>query len=161
MIRTGPRWPIWTLVFLLVALHFVLRIGLGLGELAPDLLVVAVLLAAREVGTIAAAGLGFLLGVLDGAVVPFTLGASALVLTVLAYLGSRSREWVATDSLVFLALYLFVGKWLFDTLLYLVFYVSGHVLRPDLIALLVVSPLAALYAALAGLLATVAYRTVT
>lgn len=149
------RWGLWIFVFALVILHFVLRIGMGLGQLAPDLLVVALLLAARELRAGMAAGLGLLLGILDGSVVPPSLGASALVLTILGFLGARTRDLFAGDGLVFVALYLFVGKWLFDLLLYVV---SGSVVRPDIASLLLISPLAALYAAVAGVIAVSAYR---
>jgi cell shape-determining protein MreD len=153
--RPGSRGPLIALVIVLVVLHFVLRVGFGLGQLAPDLLVVAVLLAARELRAGSAAALGLVLGVLDGAVIPLSLGSSALVLTVLGYLGARTRDFVATDSLGFLALYLFMGKWLFDALLYVV---SGAILRPDFSSLLLISPLAAIYAAIAGVIAFAAWR---
>jgi hypothetical protein len=149
------RWGFWVFIVVLVVLHFVLRIGLGFAQLAPDLLVVALLLAAREMRAGFAAGLGLLLGILDGAVVPFNLGASALVLTILGFAGGRSRELVAGDSFIFLALYLFAGKWLYDTLLYLV---TGDLFRPGASYLLLVSPITALYAAAAGLVALAAYR---
>ena len=51
---------------------------------------------------------GLLLGVLDGSMVPFNLGISALVLTALGFVGARSREIFSGESYVFLALYLFV-----------------------------------------------------
>lgn len=157
MTRT-PRWALVAFIVVLVVLHFVLRIGLGYGEFAPDLLVVAVLLAARELRAGAAAGVGLLLGVLEGAVVPFAMGASALVLTVLGFVGARSREVFASDSLVYLALYLFVGKWLYDALLHLV---SGALVHPvSASSLWLVSPLAAAYAAAAGLIGVAVYRAV-
>lgn len=149
------RWSYWVLIALLVVLHFVLRIGMGLQELAPDLLVIALLLAAREARAGTAAGLGLLLGILDGAVVPFTLGASAVVLTLLGFLGARSRDLFAGDSYLFLAIYLFAGKWLFDTLLYLL---TGQAFAPGASYLLLISPLAALYAAAVGLVSYAAYR---
>jgi cell shape-determining protein MreD len=152
----GPvRWGFWVFIAVLVVLHFVLRIGLGFAQLAPDLLIVALLLAAREMRAGYAAGLGLLLGVLDGAVIPFNLGASALVLTLLGFAGGRSRELFAGDSSIFLALYIFAGKWLYDTLLFLV---TGNLFRPGASYLLLVSPLTALYAAAAGLVALAAYR---
>ena len=151
----SARWGFWVFIAVLVVLHFVLRIGLGFAALAPDLLIVALLLSAREMRAGFAAGLGLLLGVLDGAVIPFNLGASALVLTILGFAGGRSRELFAGDSFVFLALYLFAGKWLYDTLLYLV---TGDLFRPGASYLLLVSPLTALYAAAAGLVALAAYR---
>lgn len=149
------RWGLWVFIVCLVVLHFILRLGLGLGQLAPDLLVVALLLAAREIRAGWAAGLGLLLGVIDGSTVPFNLGASALVLTVLGYLGARTREIFSGDNFVFLALYLFVGKWLYDTLLYLV---TGDLFTSGAAYLLLVSPITALYAAAAGVVALAAYR---
>lgn len=145
-------------LLVLVALYFVLRVGLGFGQLAPDLLVVALLLAARELRAGSAAGLGLLLGVLDGAVTPLRFGYAALVLTLLGFLGARSREVIAGDSAVFLGLYLFLGKWLFDVLL-AVF--TGAAFRGAATDLLLVSPLAALYAAAAGLVAVAFYRTLS
>lgn len=149
------RWGYWVFISALVVLHFVLRISLGFGQLVPDLLLVALLLAAREIRAGYAAGLGLLLGVLDGAVIPFNLGTSALVLTLLGFAGARSRELFAGDNFVFLAVYLFAGKWLYDTLLYLV---TGDLFRPGASYLLLVSPLTALYAAAAGLVSLAAYR---
>jgi len=152
----GPaRWAFWIFIAVLVVLHFVLRIGLGFAQLAPDLLIVALLLAAREARAGHAAGLGLLLGILDGAVIPFNLGASAFVMTILGFAGGRSRELFAGDSFIFLALYLFVGKWLYDTLLYLV---TGDLFGSGATYLLLVSPLTALYAAAAGLAGLAAYR---
>jgi hypothetical protein len=149
------RWGLWLFIVFLVVLHFILRLGLGLGHLAPDLLVVALLLAAREIRAGWAAGLGLGLGILDGSMVPFNLGASALVLTVLGFLGARTRELFAGDNFLFLALYLFVGKWLYDTLLYLV---TGDLFSSNAAYLLLISPLTALYAAAAGVVALAAYR---
>lgn len=148
-------WGFWIFIAVLVVLHFVLRIGLGFEQLAPDLLIVALLLAAREMRAGWAAGLGLLLGVLDGSVIPFNLGSSALVLTVLGFFGARSRELVSGDSYLFLALYLFAGKWLYDTLLYTI---TGNLFRPGASYLLLVSPMTALYAAAAGLAGLAAYR---
>ena len=152
----GPvRWGFWVFIVVLIVFHFVLRVGLGFAQLAPDLLLVALLLAAREMRAGYAAGLGLLLGILDGSVIPFNLGASAFVLTVLGFAGGRSKELFAGDSFIFLAVYLFAGKWLYDTLLYLV---TGDMFGPGASYLLLVSPLTALYAAAAGLASLAAYR---
>jgi cell shape-determining protein MreD len=140
----------------LVILHFVLRVGLGLGFYVPDLLTVALLLAARRMRAGAAAGLGVLFGVLDGAVNPFTMGASALVLAVLGYLASRSREVLAGDSPVLLVAFLGLGKYLFDLFLWGV--LSSRALAGPASVLFTLSPLAALYAAAAGLAAVTVYR---
>lgn len=152
----GTRWQFVGLIAGLVILHFVLRVGLGLGFYVPDLLTVALLLAARRMRAGAAAGLGVLLGVLDGAVNPFTMGASALVLAVLGYLASRSRELLAGDSPVLLVAFLALGKYLFDLFLWGV--LSSRGLAGPASVLFTLSPLAALYAAAAGLAAVTVYR---
>lgn len=149
------RWGLWLFIVILVVLHFILRLGLGLGHLAPDLLVVALLLAAREIRAGWAAGLGLALGIIDGSMVPFNLGASALVLTIVGFVGARTRELFSGDNYLFVALYLFVGKWLYDTLLYLV---TGELFSSGPAYLLLISPLTALYAAAAGVVALAAYR---
>jgi cell shape-determining protein MreD len=151
----STRWGFWLFIVVLVVLHFALRVGIGLEQLAPDLLIVALLLAAREMRAGYAAGLGLVLGVIDGALVPFNLGAAAVVLTLLGFLGARSRDVVPGESLIFLAVYLFAGKWLFDTLLYLA---TGEAFGPASAHLLLLSPLAALYAAAAGLVGISLYR---
>jgi cell shape-determining protein MreD len=151
----GTRWGFWAFIAALVVLHFVLRIGMGLEQLAPDLLIVALLLAAREMRAGWAAGLGLLFGILDGSLVPFNLGATAVVLTLVGFFGARSREMVAGDSLIFVATYLFIGKWVFDTLLYLL---TGEAFGPTAAYLVLVSPIAALYAAAAGLVGISLYR---
>jgi hypothetical protein len=155
----GSRLALTALVVLLTVLHLVLRVGLGLGELVPDLIVVAVLLAARQMRPGWAAGVGLLLGILEGAVVPLTFGASALALTVVGYLGSRTREVFSGGGLVFLAFYLFAGKWLYDILLHLILLADAT--PGPASALLLISPLTALYVAAAGLVAFTAYRTLS
>jgi|DewCreStandDraft_2_1066082.scaffolds.fasta_scaffold00605_7 cell shape-determining protein MreD len=148
----------WTLLFvdlLLVALHVVLRIGMGLGAAAPDLLVVALLLSARALAPGAAAWLGFALGIVDGATLPAELfGYSALVLSVLGYLAARVRPVVAEGPL-FLLIYLFLGKLLFDVLFYSL---TGGLVRLGLVALLIAAPASALYASVAGLLVWLTVR---
>lgn len=151
-------WGFRIFIAVLVILHFVLRVGLGLAQFAPDLLVVALLLAAREVRAGTAAGLGLFLGVLDGSLVPFNLGISALVLTALGFVGARTREIFSGENYVFLALYLFAGKWLYDAALSLL---TNQLVRSGISELLVVAPVAAIYAAAAGVLAMAVYRIFT
>lgn len=153
MSRVG--WGFWAFIVLLVILHFVLRVGLGYDQLAPDLLVVALLLSARQLSAGTAAGVGLGLGILDGALAPFALGGSALALTVIGFAGSRSREFFSDDNFFLYALYLFAGKWLFDVIL---FVVTGDVFRSGASYLLLVSPLTAIYAAAAGLVSLAIYR---
>lgn len=152
-------WPFWTFIAVLVVLHFVLHLSFGLGTSAPDLLTVAVLLGARQLSGGRAAGLGFLLGVLEDAVSVTAFGAAAIAQTVIGYLGARSRDLFVGDSLLFLGLYLFLGKWARDALYY---GVAEVMRRGDAWgALLLRAPLAALYAAVAGVVAIVIYRSLT
>ncbi len=82
-----------------------------------------------------------------------------MTLTALAYLGSRSRDLFVGDGAVFLLIYLFLGKWLHDVIIYALSGLPGQ--DETLIWLLVFAPLAAVYAALAGVTAMAAYRSVS
>jgi rod shape-determining protein MreD len=155
-VRAGA--PLWVLVGLLVCAHFVLHLSLGVGSAAPDLLTIAVLLAARQVPGGPAAGVGFVLGLLEDAVSLGAFGAAAVTQTVIGYVGARSRDLFVGDSGVFLGIYLFLGSWLQDALY---FTLAGGVRRGEPVeALLVAAPLEAAYAAGVGLVAVVVYRTV-
>ena len=152
-------WRFWTLIAVLVVLHFVLHLSFGLGVRAPDLLTVAVLLGGRQLSGGRGAGFGFLLGLLEDAVSVSAFGAAAVTQTVIGYLAARSRDLFVGDSLLFLGLYLFLGKWLRDALYY---GVAAVVRRGDAIgALLLTAPVAAAYTAAAGVVAIVAYRSLT
>lgn len=150
-------WGFWLLIAAAAALHFLLRLTLGLGEYAPDLLTVAVLLGARQVRPGAGAGLGFVAGLLRDAIATSRLGAGALVLTVLGYFGSRSRDVLDGEGLVFTAIYVFVGKWLHDVAHGIL---TGRALLADPArTLLVELPIAALVASASGILLVIVYRS--
>ena len=153
----GTRWRFALFIAGLVVLHFVLRVGLGLGVLAPDLLVVALLLASRRLRPGGAAGLGFVLGVLEGSANPTVFGAASLALSIVGYLGSRSREWLAGDDPVTMVAYFFAGTLLYEALLYLLLALMGAGGSP--MALAIPALFASLYAAAAGLGASALYRT--
>lgn len=149
-------WPFWTFILVLVVVHFALHLTFGLGTEAPDLLTVAVLLAARRLPPGRAAGVGFLLGLLEDAVSLGAFGAAIIVQTVVGYVGARSRDLFVGESVLFLGLYLFLGTWLQDVLYY---GVAAAVRRGDAVsALLLNAPLQAAYAAVAGVVAITVYR---
>ena len=108
------------LVPLLVVLHFLLHVGFSLGKSAPDLLTLALLLAARETGMGAGAALGFLFGLLEDAFSVLAFGASSLAMAVVGILGSRTRDLFVGDSLLFLFVYLTLGKILRDLIYWVV-----------------------------------------
>lgn len=145
------------LVGLLVVAHFVLRVSLGFGEGAPDLLTVALLLAARRLRPSLAAGLGLVLGLLRDSLSVGSFGADALAMTVVGWFGGRSRDWFEGGTPLFIGVYLTLGVW------------AHHILRTVLggvpadgsvIGALVLAPvLGALYAAAAGVAAYLAYAS--
>ena len=151
--RTGISF--WIFIVLVVIAHLVLHVAIGLGAVAPDLLTVAVLLAARKLSATVAAAVGLLLGLLVDALSLTTFGASALINSVIGLLGARSRDLFEGDSLMFVAGYIFLGKWLRDAA-YLALTRSAN--AEPWSTLLTSAPLAALYAAFAGMIALTLYR---
>ena len=147
----SASWRLWGTVTFLVVLHFLIHVGFGLGREAPDLLAVALLVAAREVRMGTGAGLGFALGLLEDSFSVLAFGANTLALTLVGALGARTRDLFVGDSVLFFLSYLFLGKWMRD----LVFWAAvGDNLRgPFTDALLVQASFASLYAAGVGMIA--------
>jgi cell shape-determining protein MreD len=136
-------------VVLLILLHLGLHVSLGFGEGAPDLLVVALLIAAREVDLGRSAGLGFFLGLLDDAFSVLAFGANTFAMTLVGIGGSRTRDLFVGDSLLFLTTYLVLGKWVRD---FLHWVAVGEGLRESFIdTMLIQSPISSVYAGLVGL----------
>jgi rod shape-determining protein MreD len=145
--RTGTR--VWVVVATLVLLHFLLHVGLGVRHGAPDLLTVALLLAAREVGVGTAAGLGLAMGLLEDALSVVSFGANAVAMTAVGLLGAVTRDLFVGDSLVFLVSYFVIGKWVRDLVAWLA---MGEALRqPFADQVLVQGLLGGLYAAVVGI----------
>lgn len=147
----------WGYVAFLAVLHFILHVGIGFGPGAPDLLTVAVLLGARRLTGAQAALLGLFLGLIADGFAVAGFGVSPFALAVVAYLGARLREIFDTESGIFTAVYFFVGKWLREAIVVL--------LAPELgrgettLRLLVQAPVAAAWAALAGMITLALYRS--
>ena len=135
----------------LILSHLLLHVGLALGSVAPDLAVVALLMASRALGSAGGAALGFVLGLLEDAFAGASFGANVFALTAVGAAGARTRGPFAGGSIPFLAVFLALGKWSRDMLAWIA---SDPAARPALDDLaLVESPLSALYAAAAGLAA--------
>jgi len=137
------------LVPALVVLHFLFHVGFSIQGWAPDLLVLALLLAAREVGMGAGGALGFTFGLLEDAFSWLAFGASALSMTLIGVLGSRTRELFVGDSPLFFFAYLTLGKFLKDLIYWLV--AASSVKGPFLETVVLHGGLGALYVALVGL----------
>lgn len=138
---------LWVIVGL-VLLHLFLHVGIGFGAVAPDLFVVALLVASRrfEMGT--TAGIGFFLGLLEDAFSALSFGANSFSMTVTGILASRSRDLFVGDSVLFMFLYFALGKWTRELLAWVV---SDSVVRSDFSEhLLFEAPLASMYVAVIG-----------
>ncbi|MGQ0813594.1 MAG: rod shape-determining protein MreD [Gemmatimonadota bacterium] len=155
-VRTGL--PFWIFIAVLVIAHLVLHVAIGLTTSAPDLMTVAVLLAARRLQGAAAAALGLLLGVLTDALSLTTFGALALVNAVIGFFGARSRDLFEGDSLLFVAVYIFLGKWLRDALY---FGLTRSAQAESWSMLITAAPIAAVFAAIAAMIAIMLYRAAT
>jgi rod shape-determining protein MreD len=152
--RSTPAF--WVFFVLLLIVNFLLHIGLGLGSSAPDLATVALLLGVRRVRSPVAAALGLGIGLLQDSLAVTAFGADALVLTVLGFLGARSRDLFEGDSLLFVGAYLFLGKWLHDLGYWALTRGDGP---SDFVGqMLMQAPLSALYAAGAGIAALLIFR---
>jgi rod shape-determining protein MreD len=142
------RLTIWIAVVGLVLLHFGLHVGLGVGRSAPDLLTVALLLAAREAGVGTAAGIGLGFGLLEDALSVISFGANAVSMAVVGVLGAITRDLFVGDSLAFLVSYFVLGKWTRDLITWLM---MGPTLRPPFVnQVLVHGFVGGVYAALVG-----------
>jgi len=139
-------WTLAAFVLALTALHFLARVGLGLGRSVPDLLAVAVLLVGRRMNGAPAMLMGTLLGLLEDATGIHNLGARAIGLGAVGYAAARSRRNLTGEGFGFTPLFLFVGTWVS---LVLTWAIRRPVSSPPA-DLLLALPIDAAYAALAG-----------
>ena len=137
------------LVPLLATLHFFIHLGLGIGTAAPDLLTLALLLAAREVGMGTAGGIGLVFGLLEDSFSVLAFGANAVALTVVGIVGARTREFFVGETVLFFFFYLAGGKWLRELVHWVV---AGEGIRGAFLDDLIVGgTVAAIYMALVGI----------
>jgi rod shape-determining protein MreD len=123
--RTGSRLGLAASVAVLTFLHFALRPVFDSWFASPNLLVCAVLLSARQLRPGAAAGLGFVLGFLEDAMAVSFFGLATLLLVLIAFVASQTRELFVGEEPLFMGTYLFVGTWLYETVSYLLMGASG------------------------------------
>ena len=146
----GPG-RVWTVVAVLVFLHLLLRVALGIGDAAPDLFLVALLLVGRELGVLWGAVTGFSLGLVEDALSMLAFGANSIALTISGTVGGITRDLFVGDSRVFVPVYIFLGKWLRDLVYW---YAAPSVIRGPLHEVLLTRGLlVAAYTSVAGVLA--------
>jgi rod shape-determining protein MreD len=134
---------------ILIMLHYTLRPLLGWR--APiDFMLIAAIFGAVRMRPGFAAVYGLALGLVTDALAASGFGAAALGMTLVAYGASWLKAVFFADNLALNALFLFVGKWVFDVIV--VF--AGHRLSGADLAMqiLVWSPLSSAVTALAGAL---------
>ena len=108
------------LLLFLVTLQFTLRAFLGSPRVAPDFLLVALLVFAIQARPGHAAIAGFLVGVFADALSPAAFGAGALAHTAVGYLAAWGKAVFFADHLLVNAVFFFVGCWVRDALVLLV-----------------------------------------
>ncbi|MEE2905391.1 MAG: hypothetical protein VX801_03230 [Gemmatimonadota bacterium] len=143
------RAGLWVLVVMLFPLHFVLHVGFGLGRSAPDLLTIALLLAAREVGLGGASLVGLLFGLVEDSLTVLAFGANSVTMTLIGVFGGFTRDLFVGDSKLFVLSYFFAGKWVRDFLHWII--MGQELRRPFVEQVLTQASVAALYAALVGM----------
>ncbi len=133
----------------LVVAHLLLRIGFGLQNVAPDLMMLALLLASRSLSPGGGALLGFCMGLLEDAFSLLSFGASVFALTLVGTAAAQIRVVFVGRSILFQSTYFLLGKWIRDLLAWLVSNPDGRDAFVDHV--LLESPLNALYVAAVGL----------
>ena len=153
------RWRLWLVVLLLVVLQFTLRPLPGdprIVRVAPDFLLLALLIVANRSRPGDGAIAGFVVGLVTDSLSNAAFGAGALAHTVVGYFAAWGKAVFFADNLVVNAMFFFVGTWTRDILVLLF---GGHVEGSTLLWLvLYVSPLKALTTALAGIAILVIFR---
>jgi rod shape-determining protein MreD len=147
-----------TVVFLfLVALHFTLRPVLA-WRASIDFLVIALLLVAVRTRPGVAAIAGFALGILADSLTPEAFGAGALAMTIVGFGASWLKAAFFADNIALNGIFIFAGKWAFDT----IFLLAEHRLQGTdlLVQVLLWSPVAAAATAVTGLVVLLAVRPV-
>jgi len=146
-----------TVLLLLVVLDFVLRPFLEpLGQAAPDLLLLALLVFSIRARPGAAAGAGFVTGIFVDSLFPVPFGTWAFAHTCVGYLAAWGKAVFFAENLLVNAVFFFVGTWVRDVLVVIV---GGHVARSTMLwQLLIWSPLEALTTSLTGVVVLLVFR---
>ena len=132
---------------LLVLVQFAVRPRLGFPRVAPDFLLLALLLYSIRNRPGAASLMGFLVGLVGDALVPARFGAGALAHTVVGYLAAWGRAVFFPDNLLVNGAVIALGVWIRNAIVLLASGAGGGGLPMEL---LVWSPLQAITTAAAG-----------
>jgi rod shape-determining protein MreD len=140
---------------LLVVLQFALRPRLGNPKVAPDFLMIALLVFSIRSSPGAAAFAGFVIGIVGDSLSPARFGAGALAHTVVGYLAAWGRAVFFADNLLVNGGFFALGLWLRNLIMLLA---SGTSTDSLLVELGIWSPLQALTTAFCGAMVLVIFR---
>lgn len=133
----------------LVVLHFTVRARLGGDRIAPDFLLLALLIYTIRAQPGRSAAAGFVIGLLRDALTPASFGAGALAHTLVGYLASWAKAVFFAENVFVNACLFFAGTWLRNLIVLLA---SGRISGARLgWELLVWSPLQSLTTATVGI----------
>lgn len=133
----------------LVVLHFTLRERLGGDRIAPDFLLLALLIYTIRAQPGRSAAAGFVVGLLRDALTPASFGAGALAHTLVGYLSSWAKAVFFAENVFVNGCLFFAGTWLRNLVVLLA---SGRLAGAQLgWELLVWSPLQSLTTAAVGI----------
>lgn len=149
------RGRLWAVLALLVVLQFGLRPRLGSPQIAPDFLLLALMLYAIRSRPGSAALAGFVVGLVGDALVPARPGAGALAHTVVGYLAAWGRAVFFPDNLFVNGVAIAVGAWARNAIQLLA---SGGDSGGMVTQLFVYAPLQALTTALTGAAALIVFQ---
>ena len=140
----------------LVVLHFTVRGRLGGDRIAPDFLLLALLIYTIRAQPGRSAAAGFVIGLLRDALTPASFGAGALAHTLVGYLSSWAKAVFFAENVFVNACLFFAGTWLRNLVVLLA---SGRISGAQLgWELLVWSPLQSLTTAAVGIVVLWLFR---
>lgn len=147
--RKTDRYRYPFMMTMLVVLHFTVRSHLGDDRVAPDFLLLALLLYTIRAEPGKSAAAGFMIGLLRDALTPVSFGAGALAHTLVGFFSSWAKAVFFAEHVFVRGCLFFAGTWLRNLIVMLV---SGK-LQSSQVAweLLVWSPLQGLTTALVGI----------
>jgi rod shape-determining protein MreD len=151
----ADRGRLWAVLGLLAVMQFAIRPRLGYSQVAPDFLLLALMLYSIRSRPGAAAVAGFLVGLAGDAVTPARVGASALAHTLVGYLAAWGRAVFFPDNLFVNGLVIAVGVWIRNAVQALA---SGPSAAGLTYPLLVYAPLQAITTALTAALILVIFQ---
>ena len=154
--RRSDKYRFLVILAGLVVLQFSVRPRLGDDRIAPDFMLLALLIYTNRAQPGRSAGAGFLVGLLRDALTPASFGSGALAHTVVGYLSAWSKAVFFAENLFVNGCLFFAGTWL-RNLIVAVFSgkVKGGMLGWEL---LVWSPIQSLTTALVGVVVLWMFR---